>query len=124
MSEAISYGDSFQPSQETFVVFSLSQYLLADSWSVFATIALSKNKQRMLSFDSKFLETSIGVLIQLSESFIEIICQLSHIGHIGLRIAGVGVAESCSHWLVNKNNIVVSDPRIFIANDIESFRVT
>lgn len=124
MSESITNSHSFQPSEEAFVFFGLSQNLLSNGRCVLSTIALSKNKKRMFAFNTYLLEASHRILVKFIQGCIEIVGQLSHISNIGLGIAGICVAETCSDGLVNKNYVIISHPRIVVAYDIEGLGIT
>ena len=133
--ESISDGNSFQSGNGTFVVLGFSENLLSDGWSVFSSVALSKNVEWMISFEFELVEASCRGGEQFFESIVKIISNTGHVGAVDFRdcfgvviwlihIKGlIGITETSSDGLVNKNNVVVFGPTVIVFFDIIGLHV-
>lgn len=122
--EAVSDSYPFQPLQKPFVLFGLLQNLQPNRWGVLSSIALSKDKQRIVCIDSDFFEASHRIQVQLFQSLIEIIRHFIHISDICFGKIGIRIAQSCAYRLVNKDDVIIFHPRVVVAYDIEGFEAT
>jgi hypothetical protein len=118
MSKAVPNSDSFQSCKEPFIVFCFISNLQSNSRCVFASIALSKNEERVLSSDIDPLEASAWIVVELLKSAIEVISKLSLICYVSIWEKRISIAQTSSDRLINKDDIVVLSPTVLVADDV------
>ena len=64
----------------------------------------------MFSFNIELVKATIRIVIELLQCCVEIIGNLGLAGDIGVGEGWVGIAESSSNWLINKDYIVFFGP--------------
>ena len=114
MSETITNCNSLKSFQKS-LIFSLFFFdFISNSWSVFACIALSENKQRHISSDTDHRKTSSRILVQFAKSSVEVISNIIHIFAVRIWMVWISITQTSTYRLIYKNNIVVLDPSIVI----------
>ncbi len=104
--ETVPYCHSLEPSQKPFVLFGLPQNLFRNGRSVLPSVTLTEDEKRRVTSDSYLQETAVLVVVQLVERNVKIVGNFSHVGDISFRVVGVGIAESCSHGLIDEENVI------------------
>lgn len=117
MSKTISNTNSLQSSNKSSVIYLLTFNFLGNCWSIFSCITFTKDKEWMVSSNSKFVEASLWSLIKLNQCIPKIIGHIRHIFTVDIWEAGVGIAQACSNWLINKQDIIILDPGVIILDN-------
>jgi hypothetical protein len=114
MGKSITNGHSLKAGQEPLIILGLVGNLQTDGRSVLSTVALSEDEEGMLSTDVDSLEAAIGVVVELLQGEVEIIGKVGLVGHVDIREGRIGIGETCSDGLVNKDDVVILYPGVVI----------
>lgn len=91
--------------------------LLSDGRCVFTCITLSEDEEGHVSSNSYLFEASIDVVIEFIQGVVEISGNIIHAFDIGTGMVRVGVAETSSNGLINKDDVVLLYPGEIVLYD-------